>query len=185
MFVTRQTLHRLARPAFMTDRSDAFHLRQQEDRVRTAVRSRAATDFFNILTGPELLQITEAHLPEHRERLYPPSVTLSMFLQQALATDSSCQQAVNGWAAQSVAEGLSPKSVRTGAYCRARQTPAAVDGPGVGARHGVGSSASASAAQLALARSDPSSCWTARGCRCPIPTRTRRSSAARFSRPQA
>lgn len=77
-------------------------------------------DFFNVLTGPELLELTEAHLPEHRERLYPPTVTLSMFLRQALAADGSCQRAVNGWAASRAAEGLSPQSIRTGGYCRAR-----------------------------------------------------------------
>lgn len=76
--------------------------------------------FFNVLTGPQLLEITEGHLPEHRERLYPPTVTLSMFLQQALAADASCQHAVNAWAASRAAEGLAPHSVRTGAYCRAR-----------------------------------------------------------------
>ena len=40
--------------------------------------------------------ITEAHLPEHRERLYPPSVTLSMFLQQAMASDSSSMGSCSG-----------------------------------------------------------------------------------------
>lgn len=35
--------------------------------------------------------------------------------------DGSCQKAVNGWAAQRAADGLSPCSVRTGGYCRARQ----------------------------------------------------------------
>ncbi|MCW5622876.1 MAG: IS4 family transposase, partial [Burkholderiales bacterium] len=77
-----------------------------------------ALQFFNVLTGPELLELTEAHLPEHRERLYPPTVTLSMFVRQALSADPSCQRAVNGWAASRAAEGLSPQSVRTGAYCR-------------------------------------------------------------------
>jgi hypothetical protein len=77
-------------------------------------------DFFNVLTGPELLEVTEAHLPEHRERLYPPTVTLAMFLRQALAADGSCQRAVSGWAASRAAEGLSAQSVRTGGYCRAR-----------------------------------------------------------------
>jgi hypothetical protein len=77
--------------------------------------------FFNVLTSPELLDITEAHLPEHRERLYPPTVTLSMFLHQAMAADRSCQRAVNAWAASRAAEGFSPQSVRTGGYCRARQ----------------------------------------------------------------
>ena len=77
-------------------------------------------DFFNVLTGPELLELTESQLPEHRERLYPPTVALSMFIRQALAADPSCQRAVNAWAASRAAEGLSPQSVRTGGYCRAR-----------------------------------------------------------------
>jgi len=98
----------------------AFLRGQQCARIRGRARSNAAMDFFNLLTGPELLQLTEAHLPEHRERLYPPTVTLSMFLRQALAADASCQRAVNGWAASRAAEGLSAQSVRTGGYCRAR-----------------------------------------------------------------
>jgi hypothetical protein len=51
-------------------------------------------EFFNVLTGEELLDVTEAQLPEHRERLYPPTVTLSMFLRQALDPDPSCQRAI-------------------------------------------------------------------------------------------
>ena len=77
-------------------------------------------DFFNLLTGPELLEMTETYQPEHRERLYPPTVTLSMFMKQALEVDRSCQRAVDAWAAQRAAEGLSIHSIRTGAYCRAR-----------------------------------------------------------------
>lgn len=77
-------------------------------------------DFFNLLTGPELLEKTEALLPEHREREYPPTVTLAMFLKQALCADRSCQKAVNGWIAQCVAEGLEPPSARTGGYSKAR-----------------------------------------------------------------
>ena len=47
-------------------------------------RSTEAVEFFNVLTSPELLQTTEALLPEHRERLDPPTVTLSMFMRQVL-----------------------------------------------------------------------------------------------------
>ena len=68
-----------------------------------------------------MLEATEAHLPEHRERLYPPSVTLAMFMKQVLAADRSCQRAVDGWAAQRAVEGLSVQSIRTGGYCQARQ----------------------------------------------------------------
>lgn len=85
------------------------------------MRRLQAADFFNLLTGSELLEKTEALLPDHRERQYPPTVTLSMFLKQALEQDRSCQKAVNGWIAQCVAEGLSPPSACTGAYSKARQ----------------------------------------------------------------
>jgi Transposase DDE domain len=80
-----------------------------------------AGEFFNLLTGTQLLEVTEAQLPQHRERLYPPTVALSMFMRQVLDADGSCQKAVNGWAAQRAADGLSQCSVRTGAYCKARQ----------------------------------------------------------------
>ncbi|MFT4438890.1 IS4 family transposase, partial [Caballeronia sp. 15715] len=103
------------------DRNARSHHRQTLGGVQSRARRAQAVDYFNILTSPELLDITEAHLPEHRERLYPPTVTLSMFMRQALEEDASCQKAVNGWAAQRAADGLRPMSVRTGGYCRARQ----------------------------------------------------------------
>jgi hypothetical protein len=105
----------------MSKRRVPSQFQQHRDSISQRVRKHSAVDFFNVLTGPELLELTETHLPAHRERLYPPTVTLSMFIQQSLAEDGSCQRAVNGWAAQRVAEGLSAQSVRTGAYCRARQ----------------------------------------------------------------
>jgi Transposase DDE domain len=105
----------------LTDHSAEFESQQHRKRIGRRVREIEAVDFFNVLTGPELLDKTEAYLPEHRERLYPPTVTLSMFMMQALNEDGSCQKAVNGWAARRVAEGLSANSVRTGAYCKARQ----------------------------------------------------------------
>ena len=103
------------------DRNARHRMQQQRSRIERRAASTAAVEYFNVLTGPALLEASEALLPEHRERLYPPTVTLSMFMRQALDADGSCQQAVNAWAAQRVAEGFSPSSVRTGAYCRARQ----------------------------------------------------------------
>ena len=41
--------------------------------------------FFNLLTSDALLDTVERLLPAHRERLYPPTETLSMFLAQALS----------------------------------------------------------------------------------------------------
>lgn len=68
---------------------------QHRSRIRRRVREAGAVDFFNLLTGPELLEVTDSYLPAHRERLYPPTVTLSMFMKQVLAADRSCQRAVN------------------------------------------------------------------------------------------
>ena len=103
------------------NRSAHSVLHQRRRNIGLRARSTEAVEFFNVLTSPELLETTEALLPEHRERLYPPTVTLSMFMRQVLEADGSCQKAVNGWAAQRAADGLSACSVRTGGYCRARQ----------------------------------------------------------------
>lgn len=105
----------------MNKRTAQSEFQQHRESIHQGVRRQRTVDFFNVLTGPLLLELTEAHLPTHRERLYPPTVTLSMFIKQALEVDGSCQRAVNGWAAQRAAEGFSPRSVRTGAYCKARQ----------------------------------------------------------------
>ncbi|NDZ12728.1 IS4 family transposase [Variovorax sp. WS11] len=103
------------------DRKARSDLHQRRRGIQRRARTTEAVEFFNILTSPQLLETTEALLPEHRERLYPPTVTLSMFMRQTLEADGSCQKAVNGWAAQRAADGLSACSVRTGAYCKARQ----------------------------------------------------------------
>jgi DDE family transposase len=93
----------------------------QQKRVRTQATNSDAYTFFNLLTGPEFLDQVESLLPEHRERLFPPTETLSMFLAQALAADRSCQNAVNDSAIKRLIGGLPGCSTHTGAYCRARQ----------------------------------------------------------------
>jgi hypothetical protein len=103
------------------DRSVRSAFNQRHRRIGQRASKSQAGEFFNLLTGTELLQATETQLPQHRERLYPPTVALSMFMRQVLDADGSCQKAVNGWAAQRAADGLSRCSVRTGAYCKARQ----------------------------------------------------------------
>ena len=77
--------------------------------------------FFNLLTSDSLLDTVEQLLPTHRERLYPPTETLSMFLAQAMSPDRSCQNIVNQAAVQRLAGGLPVGSTGTSAYCQARQ----------------------------------------------------------------
>ncbi|EPK5023507.1 TPA: IS4 family transposase [Pseudomonas aeruginosa] len=93
----------------------------QQQRARRHASSADAYAFFNLLTGPELLDRVELLLPAHRERLFPPTETLSMFMAQALSADRSCQRAVNDLAVKQVHGGLMPCSTHTGGYCRARQ----------------------------------------------------------------
>jgi hypothetical protein len=74
---------------------------------------------FNLLTGPQLLERVEALAPKHRERLFPPTETLSMFLAQALSADRSCQQVVDDVMVKRVISGREPGKTNTGAYCDA------------------------------------------------------------------
>ena len=94
---------------------------QQQHHVRRRADSSDAYAFFNLLTSPELLDQVESLLPSHRERLFPPTETLSMFLSQALSADRSCQRAVNEAAVKRLMGGLARASTHTGGYCRARR----------------------------------------------------------------
>ena len=100
--------------------ANSTELGQQQRRVQRHAHNSDAYAFFNLLTAPELFEQVESLLPIHRERLFPPTETLSIFLAQALSADRSCQNAVNEAALRRVAGGMSACSTHTGAYCRAR-----------------------------------------------------------------
>ena len=93
---------------------------QQPRRLARHVRDTDSYAFFNLLTGARLLEEVEALVPDHRERRFPPTETLSMFLAQVLWADSSCQQAVDEAAVKRLVGGLQPCSSNTSAYCQAR-----------------------------------------------------------------
>src|SRR5450756_2345519 len=93
----------------------------QQRRIRKHARDSDAYAFFNLLTGPELLDQVESLLLPRREGLFSPTDTLSMFLAQALSADRSCQKVVNDTAIRRLAASLPLCSTHTGAYCRARQ----------------------------------------------------------------
>ncbi len=101
-------------------RSHTAHAQQQQRYVRRTAANTDSYALFDRLTAPDLLDFIEERLPTHRERLFPPTETLSMFLAQALSADRSCQNAVNAMAIKRAAGGLRPCSTHTGAYCAAR-----------------------------------------------------------------
>lgn len=94
---------------------------QQQRCLAKQVQKVDANHFFNLLTSPQLLEPVDALLPEHRERDYPPTTCLAMFLGQVLSADGSCQKAVNEAVVNRLLSGLSAGSANTGGYCRARQ----------------------------------------------------------------
>src|SRR5258708_3256269 len=55
------------------------------------------------------------------DRIYPPLVTLWIFLSQVLSADHSCRAAVARLIAHRISRGQCPCSAATGAYCQARK----------------------------------------------------------------
>lgn len=102
----------------MNTNRNARHL---QSRIRKHVDKVDGFSFFNLLTSPQLYSTVEELSPEYRERKYPPTETLSMFLSQSMSADRSCQNIVNATAVQRSINGLPPISTFTGSYCKARQ----------------------------------------------------------------
>lgn len=115
---SRQTIATTEEPARMHSNRSVL---SQQRRVRHHAASSDAFRFFDLLTSPELFDTLEASLPEHRERLFPPTETLSMFMTQALKPDRSCQGIVDDVAVKRLLHGLPLCSTKTGGYCKARQ----------------------------------------------------------------
>jgi hypothetical protein len=98
------------------------NIRQTQQRFLSAKRAQSdCLSSFNLLTSELLFDEVEKRLPEHRERLFPPTETLAMFVAQKMSTDSSCQNAVNQASIHRLISGLPSCSSDTGGYCRARQ----------------------------------------------------------------
>jgi hypothetical protein len=74
-----------------------------------------------VLPTDVVMQAVEEEVGEHRQRVFPPLVTLTTFIGQVLDPDHSCREAVAQVVAERVAAGEEPCSSATGAYCKARQ----------------------------------------------------------------
>lgn len=68
----------------------------------------------------DLQRWVEEEAGDYRERVYSPLQTLSLFIEQVLGADQSCQDAVARGLSGRVARGQSPCSLNSGPYCRAR-----------------------------------------------------------------
>jgi len=74
-----------------------------------------------VLPQGELEASVQRYAGSYRDRLYPPLVTLGLFVDQVLSADQSCQDAVARNLSTRVSAGLTPSSLNTGPYCKARQ----------------------------------------------------------------
>lgn len=95
-------------------------VRMHQQRLVSHLRSSSAEEFMDVLAGPELMSSLQALVPAHRQRVFLPERTLSMFMAQALSADPACQNAVNAAVLQRIATGQPACSSRTGGYCQAR-----------------------------------------------------------------
>ena len=112
----------------ITDQNHPYPMLNRHKKAKTDPRSIAnhiektgASAFYNLLNGPDLSGVMEGFEPEHRERIYTPSIALSMFLSQVLSKDSSCQKVVDDLVIKRIADGLPKISSSTAAYCQARK----------------------------------------------------------------
>jgi hypothetical protein len=77
--------------------------------------------FTDVLSEKIVAQALAAINVYWMDRVYPPLVTLWVFLSQVLSADHSCRAAVARLIAHRISSGQGPCSPDTGAYCQARK----------------------------------------------------------------
>ncbi len=91
----------------------------QQLRIQKKQSDTGINGFHHILSSDLLADEISTLTPEYRDRIYPPTKVLSMFLTQAMNADRSCQNIVYQAALQQLIHQQNKTSTRTGAYCRA------------------------------------------------------------------
>lgn len=100
-------------------RNPHFIVNNQIESLRFRFGQHENLPFHNILSTKIETSASE-YMPNTRDRIFSPSVTLSAFIFQSLSTDGSCKKAVANVAAERSALGLPECSSNTGPYCNAR-----------------------------------------------------------------
>lgn len=85
------------------------------------LRSGARDKLLHVLSEESLDDLVVREGGVHRTRLYPPEVTLGLFVEQVMSTDAACQDVVGRHLCQRTAQGLAESGLNTGSYCKARQ----------------------------------------------------------------
>ena len=93
----------------------------QVSRFRARFAQGSGSALGSLLGQAELEQRVVRHSAGCRKRIYPPLITLSMFIDQVLSADQSCQDAVARGVSARVSQGEKPCGLNNGPYCKARQ----------------------------------------------------------------
>lgn len=101
--------------------SNQGRLQQQVRFLQRQFLQEGGLPFTNILSMEHISQALTAAEVTWKDRIYPPLVTLWVFLSQVLSADQSCVAAVARLIAHRLAHGQSECSALTGGYCRARR----------------------------------------------------------------
>jgi hypothetical protein len=78
-------------------------------------------DFLRILESEQISSTIRDATSKCRERIFTPSITLAMFIKQALSFDRSCARVVNEFIIDNIDELPKNISTSTGSFCRSRQ----------------------------------------------------------------
>ena len=101
--------------------SNQGRFRQQLSFLRRQFLQDGDLPFTDVLSEEAVSQALTAIGTCWLDRIYPPLVTLWVFLGQVLSADQSCRAAVARLIAHRISRGQSPCSPETGAYCQARK----------------------------------------------------------------
>lgn len=95
-------------------------LMAQVQRFRKRFLQSVGRALADVIPLPSLVQWVIEEVGVYRERIYGPLTTLSLFIEQVLGSDHSCQDAVAKGLSARVALGQPSCSLNTGPYCKAR-----------------------------------------------------------------
>lgn len=95
-------------------------LLEEVRRFRARFAHSVGTWLGDVIPKEGLLKAVLEEGRSYRDRIYSPFVMLSLFIEQVLGTDHSCQDAVARSLSRRVSLGQAPSSLNTGPYCKAR-----------------------------------------------------------------
>ena len=96
-------------------------LRSALEAARALLRTSVHDKLLHVVPRQRLDEVIAREAPVHRKRLYPPEMTLGLFVEQVISSEGACQDVVGRHLSQRTALRLPPSSLNTGPYCKARQ----------------------------------------------------------------